>query len=75
MRQSLGAALLKAGKAAEAETVFREGLALHPRDGRLLFGLLEALRAQKKTAAVAQVREQFDEAWKTAEVKLQLGDL
>ena len=75
VRQSLGAALLKAGKAAEAETVFREGLALHPRDGRLLFGLLEALRAQKKTAAVAQVREQFDEAWKTAEVKLQLGDL
>lgn len=75
VRQSLGAALLKAGKAAEAETVFREGLALHPRDGRLLFGLLEALRAQKKTAAVSLVQAQFEEAWKTAEVKLTLTDL
>jgi tetratricopeptide (TPR) repeat protein len=75
VRQSLGAALLKAGKPAEAETVFREGLALHPRDGRLLFGLLEALRAQKKTAAVSQVQAQFEEAWKTAEVKLTLTDL
>jgi tetratricopeptide (TPR) repeat protein len=75
VRQSLGASLLRAGEHAEAETVFREALEAHPRDGRLLFGLLEALKGQKKSAAAAQVQTQFDEAWKSAESKLKLSDL
>ena len=73
VRQSLGAALLKAGKHADAEMVFREALDAHPRDGRLLFGLMEALKGQKKPTD--DVRTQFEEAWKSAEAKLKLGDL
>ena len=30
---------------------------------------------QKKSAAAAQVRTQFEEAWKSAEAKLKLRDL
>lgn len=75
VRQSLGAALLKSGRFAEAEAVFRQALEGHPRDGRLLFGLLESLTGQKKSAAASQVRVQFEEAWRSAEQKLKVGDL
>lgn len=75
VRQSLGGALLKAKKYAEAEAVFREALDAHPRDGRLLFGLLEALNGLSKKVAAAQVKAQYDEAWKSADTKLKVGDL
>lgn len=75
VRQSLGGALLKAKKYAEAEMVFREALDAHPRDGRLLFGLHEALTGQNKKTQAAQVKAQFDEAWKSADAKLKVGDL
>ena len=48
IRTSLGAALLRDGKAAEAEGVFRKDLEMNPRNGRSLFGLLKALETQSK---------------------------
>lgn len=72
VRQSYGAALLRAGRPAEAETVFREALVKNPRDGRLLFGLLESLKAQHKTGVEAVQRE-FNEAWKGAEIRLNVS--
>lgn len=45
MRESLGAALLRAGPPADAESAFREGLRRSPRNVRMLFGLLESLKA------------------------------
>jgi len=75
LRESLGAALLRTGKAAEAEEIFREGLRRSPRDGRMLFGLVEALKAQKKTQAAEWVQRELDAAWKKSEVKLRLEDL
>jgi hypothetical protein len=75
VRESLGAALLRSGQAAQAEAVFREGLRRGPRNGRLLFGLLESLRAQKKTTDARFVQMEFDRAWKQATVKLRLEDL
>ncbi len=75
VRESLGAALLRDGQAAPAEAVFREGLRRQPRNGRLLFGLLESLRAQNNTAAAGFVQMEFDRAWKQATVKLRLEDL
>jgi len=75
VRESLGAALLKAGKAAEAETVFREDLKRNSRSGRSLFGLLESLKAQNKTSDVEWVRKQFEIAWKDSTVPLQISDL
>jgi tetratricopeptide (TPR) repeat protein len=70
VRHQLGALLLKAGKAADAEKVYRDDLARHPKNGWALFGLAQALRAQKKDADAAKVDEQFKDAWRTADVKI-----
>jgi hypothetical protein len=70
MRHSLGAALLKAGRAAEAEAVYREDLRRFPENGWSLFGLAAALKAQGKTAEAAAVDQRFAKAWAGADVKL-----
>jgi tetratricopeptide (TPR) repeat protein len=75
VRESLGAALLREGRAGEAEQVFREDLARNPRSGRSLFGLLESLKAQKKAADAAWVEREFAVAWKDADIKLKIEDL
>jgi len=74
-RESLGAALLLDGQAAEAEKVFRQDLEKHPRNGRSLYGLARALEAQQKTADAAWAKAQFDTAWKDADTKLRLEDM
>jgi tetratricopeptide (TPR) repeat protein len=74
-RESLGGALLRDGRAAEAEKVFRDDLAIHPRNPRSLYGLTLSLEAQKKNADAAWTRAQFDTAWKDADTKLRVEDL
>jgi tetratricopeptide (TPR) repeat protein len=49
-RHWLGAALLEAKKAPEAEAVYREDLKQHPHNGWSLIGLQQALKAQGKTS-------------------------
>jgi tetratricopeptide (TPR) repeat protein len=75
VRESLGAALLSAGRAAEAEQVFREDLRQNPRNPRSLFGLMESLKAQQRDADAAWVERQFNEAWKGADITLKVSDL
>ena len=75
LRESLGASLLRAGDAAQAEGVFREGLRRSVRNGRMLYGLLKSLEAQGKTEAADLVRGEFDGAWKTADVTLRIEDM
>jgi tetratricopeptide (TPR) repeat protein len=75
VRESLGGALLAAGKATEAEEVFREDLKRNPRNPRSLFGLEASLKAQAKSADAEWVERQFQEAWKGADSKLDLGEL
>jgi tetratricopeptide (TPR) repeat protein len=75
LRESLGAALLRAGQAGEAEKAFRDGVKRSPRNGRMLFGLLESLKAQNKTEAANAVRREFDAAWAKADVMLRIEDL
>jgi tetratricopeptide (TPR) repeat protein len=75
VRQSLGAALLQTGRAREAENVFRDALAKHPRDGRLLFGLEQSLLAQDRGDEAELVRAQFQAAWADATVELRTEDL
>ena len=75
LAQSLGAALLRSGKAAEAEEVFRAAVAKKPRDGRLLFGLWQSLVAQKRDGEAKLVERQFNAAWKDAPVPLKIEDL
>ena len=74
-RESLGSALLLNGKYSEAEKVFRAELERHRRNGRALFGLVESLKAQKKTLAAEFVRAEFEAAWKNADTKLRVEDL
>ena len=73
VRPVLGAALLQAHKAGEAEAVFREDIRRWPRNGWGLFGLEQSLRAQGKTDSAEIVRREFDEAWKRADVKPDLA--
>ena len=70
VRQALGAVLLEAGRADEAEAVFWEDLKKNPESGWSLFGLKQALEAQGKTADVALVERRFEKAWKDADVTL-----
>ena len=70
IRHLLGEELLKAGKAAEAEDVYRDDLQRHPDNGWALYGLAQALKAQQKVDAAATVEEQFKRAWKDADMAL-----
>jgi tetratricopeptide (TPR) repeat protein len=69
-RQALGAVLLDAGRAKEAETVYWDDLRRHSDQGWSLFGLAQALRAQGKREQADAVQARFDKAWSRADVKL-----
>jgi tetratricopeptide (TPR) repeat protein len=69
-RLALGALLLQAGRAAEAETVYWEDLRRNRENGWALFGLLQALRAQNKLAEAALTEARFKAAWARADVTL-----
>lgn len=75
LRESLGAALLLSGDAPAAENVFREGLRRSLRNGRLLFGLRESLRAQKKDDAAEMVSREFETAWRGSDITLRVPEL
>jgi len=61
VRESLGAALLRDSRYAEAEQVFRDDLKRNPNNPRSLFGLTAALKAQKKSAT--STAAQFKKNW------------
>ncbi len=69
-RQSLGAALLKAGKPAEAQAVYEKDLQQYPHNGWSTFGLIAALEAQGRTDEAAIRREHFKAMWQFADVQL-----
>jgi tetratricopeptide (TPR) repeat protein len=75
VRESLGGALLLSGQPERAEVVFRTDLEQYPRNPRSLFGLLNALEAQKKHDAAKEVRREFEAAWKSTDTTLTLKDL
>ncbi|MDA0338619.1 MAG: hypothetical protein O2910_02080 [Proteobacteria bacterium] len=67
VRQSLGAALLQAGRTGEAQQVFREELIRHPNNGWALWGLSQAYKAGGDLFAASQMRELYENAWMGAE--------
>jgi tetratricopeptide (TPR) repeat protein len=75
VREALGAALLRNGRAAEAEAVFRRDLEINPRNGRSLFGLFESLKAQGNTVGAGFVEQELQAAWNSGAVKLEVGAL
>jgi tetratricopeptide (TPR) repeat protein len=70
-RQSLGAVLLSAGRASEAEAVYRADLDKYPSNGWSLFGLAQSLDAQGREADAAWARQGFETAWARADVELE----
>lgn len=72
IRESLGSALLRSGRFAEAEQVFRDDLSRNPRNPRSLFGLWKTLEAEKKANEAAWVKTSFESAWKGKPDDLQL---
>jgi Flp pilus assembly protein TadD len=56
-------ALLRAGRSAEAEQVFRESLARTPSNGWALRGLVEVYRQRGDGAALAAARKRFESTW------------
>jgi hypothetical protein len=68
-RERLGAVLIKGGRHADAEKVFRADLAKNPGNPRSLYGLYRALDGQRKYAAT-ETRAQFEKAWAGADVTL-----
>jgi len=75
VRESLGGALLRANKPAEAEAVFRRDLEINTGNGRSLYGLWQSQLAQKKAAEAAATETKFHEAWKKADTKLSIATL
>ena len=70
MRHTLGAALLKAGRAFQAELVYQADLLRNKENGWALYGLTESLRKQGKTADANAAQKRFSKAWAGADVKI-----
>jgi tetratricopeptide (TPR) repeat protein len=69
-RQSLGAALLEAGRHGDAEVVFREDLRRNRENGWSLKGLSKAVAAQGRADEAAALDARFRRAWERADVTL-----
>ncbi|MGB5723021.1 MAG: tetratricopeptide repeat protein [Parasphingorhabdus sp.] len=69
-RQSLGQALLEAGRFAEAESVYRKDLEDYPHNGWSMSGLATALERQGKMDEAVNARTHFDIIWSKADVKI-----
>ena len=68
-RHWLGAALLEAGRHADAERVYRADLEDHPHNGWSLFGLQAALAAQGKSSP--EVEQDLADSWARADTWLE----
>ena len=70
VRHTLGAVLIEAGRADEAEQVFWQDLKKNRNNGYALYGLAESLRAQGKLDDAQDVEKRYLTAWKHADVTL-----
>jgi tetratricopeptide (TPR) repeat protein len=69
LRHTIGANLMRNGRFAEAEEIYREDLKRLPENGWSLYGLAESLRAQNKDEAKV-VKARFAKTWAKADVKI-----
>jgi tetratricopeptide (TPR) repeat protein len=70
IRHYLGATLLTAKRASDAEAVYRTDLTKHPDNGWACYGLMLSLQAQGKQAEAESVEQRFKTAWTHADVTL-----
>jgi tetratricopeptide (TPR) repeat protein len=72
VRESLGGMLLQTGDVNGAEQVFRDDLERNPRNPRSLYGLSEALARQQRDYEASWIKQQFQSAWRGADVPIRL---
>ena len=75
VRQTLGAALLKAKKYEEAEKVYKEDLDIVRQNGWSLIGLHESLIGQGKLEEAKKIKQEFDNAWEHADIPIKTSVL
>jgi tetratricopeptide (TPR) repeat protein len=69
-RHALGATLLDAGRAGEAESVYRQDLLHYPENGWSLVGLAQALAQQGRSGDARATQLRAQAAWRDADVPL-----
>jgi tetratricopeptide (TPR) repeat protein len=70
VRHALGAVLVRAGRFAEAEQVYRADLERNRENGWALHGLARCLRERGAAEEAAAVEERFTKAWSRADVTI-----
>lgn len=70
VRPYLGAALLDAGRASEARTVYQQDLVTYPKNGWSLYGLAKAQRKMGDTKSAKQNERRYKDAWQWADTPL-----
>ncbi|WP_425234245.1 tetratricopeptide repeat protein [Ulvibacterium sp.] len=70
-RQTLGAALIKAEKYKEAEKIYKEDLKELRQNGWSLMGLYQSLKAQGEMDEAGKIKEEFENAWKHADLEIE----
>ncbi|MEQ8422188.1 MAG: hypothetical protein RIB64_19430 [Arenibacter algicola] len=75
VRQTLGAALLKAKKYEEAEKVYKKDLDIVRQNGWSLIGLHESLIGQGKLEEAKKIKQEFDNAWEHADMPIKTSVL
>ena len=70
VRHALGAALMDAGRFAEAEDVYREDLRRQPENGWSLYGLAASLRARQRNDEAAPIVQRFETIWRHADTRI-----
>jgi tetratricopeptide (TPR) repeat protein len=70
VRHLLGVELLRAGRANDAEITYRDDLLRHPGSGWSLFGLMQALKAERRDAEANDVEREFRIAWTHATISI-----
>jgi tetratricopeptide (TPR) repeat protein len=67
--QGLGDAYLKWGNPQAAKKMYEKSLRQYPHNGWSLYGLAKSLRQLGNTGKAAEVEEEFNVAWKNADIK------
>jgi tetratricopeptide (TPR) repeat protein len=75
VRQSLAAALMQAGRLAEAEEQFRRALARAPNNGWSYYGLLELSRARGDATGAQRAEAELAKTWVGDRQQLQISKL
>ncbi len=69
-RHTLGAILLDAGRFADALTVFKDDLVLHPNNGWALYGLSRSYTGLGKAKEADKAMKEFKKAWVDADMEI-----